>query len=95
MSITTEQVRMVAQLARIELSSAELPGFARDLDAILNYASQLQQVNTDGVEPLTHPLELHNVFRPDEPAPSMSIDEALANAPARVKDFFVVPPALG
>ena len=55
----------------------------RQLSAILDYVDQLQQVNTDGVEPLAHPLPIHNVFRDDEPAPSLPVDEALANAPDR------------
>ena len=54
----------------------------------------MQQVNTDGVEPLAHALEVHNVFRADEPAPSLPVDEALANAPDRRGDFYGVPAVL-
>ena len=91
MSLTTEQVRWVAHLARLELTDAELPEMTRQLAAILDYIDQLQAVNTDGVEPLAHPLPIHNVFRADEPAPSLPVDRALANAPARQGDFYSVP----
>ena len=64
------------------------------LSAILDYVNQLQQVNTDGVEPLAHALELSNGFRSDEPAPSLPVAAALANAPQRQGDFYAVPAVL-
>ena len=91
MSLTPEQVRWVAHLARLELTPAERETMARQLSAILDYVDQLKQVNTAGVEPLAHPLRVHNVFRADEPCPSLPVDEALANAPDRRGDFFGVP----
>jgi len=92
--LSIDQVRWVAHLARLELSEAELPVMARHLGAILDYVNQLQQVNTEGVEPLAHALDMHNVFREDEPAPCLSVDAALANAPDRRGDFFGVPAVL-
>ncbi len=94
MSLTPEDVRWVAHLARLSLSDAELAMMTRQLSAILDYVQQLQQVPTDGVEPLAHPLPVQNVFRADEPAPSLSVDEALSNAPDRRGDFYGVPPVL-
>ena len=94
MSLTADQVQWVAHLARLELSAAELATMTPQLSAILDYVNQLQQVATDGVEPLAHPLSLHNVFRDDEPAPSLSIDAALANAPASHRGFYSVPAVL-
>jgi aspartyl-tRNA(Asn)/glutamyl-tRNA(Gln) amidotransferase subunit C len=61
------------------------------LSAILDYVAQLRQLDTAGVEPLAHPLPVQNVFRPDDPAPSLPADEALANAPRRLGDYFGVP----
>jgi aspartyl-tRNA(Asn)/glutamyl-tRNA(Gln) amidotransferase subunit C len=90
MSLDIDAVRWVAHLARLELSDAELETMTRQLGAILDYVNQLQQVPTDGVEPLAHPLPIHNVFRPDEPAPSLSVNAALANAPDRRGDFYGV-----
>lgn len=91
MSLSIDQVRKVAKLARLELAEADLPVMAEQLNRILGYIDQLQQVNTDGVEPLAHPLPVQNVFRPDEPVPSLPVDEALKNAPSRVGDYFGVP----
>jgi aspartyl-tRNA(Asn)/glutamyl-tRNA(Gln) amidotransferase subunit C len=94
MSLAADQVRWVAHLARLELSAAELETMTRQLSAIVDYVDQLKQVNTDGVEPLAHPLPIHNVFREDEPVPSLTVEEALANAPARQGDFYRVPAVL-
>jgi aspartyl-tRNA(Asn)/glutamyl-tRNA(Gln) amidotransferase subunit C len=94
MSLTTEQVRWVAHLARLDLSDAELDVMTRQLRAIVEYVNQLQQVNTDGVEPLAHAVDVHNVFRDDEPAPSLPVAAALANAPDRHGDFYGVPAVL-
>ena len=94
MALTAEQVRWVAKLARLELSNAELETMTQQLGRIVDYVAQLQQVDTEGVEPLAHALDVSNVFRPDEPAPSLSVDAALANAPKRSADFYSVPAVL-
>jgi aspartyl-tRNA(Asn)/glutamyl-tRNA(Gln) amidotransferase subunit C len=94
MSLTVEQVRWVAHLGRLQLSDADLETFTRQLSSIVAYVAQLQQVNTDGVEPLAHVADLQNVFRPDQQAPSLPVDEALANAPERQGDFYRVPAVL-
>ncbi len=94
MSLTAAEVLWVAHLARLELSPAELQTLTPQLSAILDYVRQLQEVNTDGVEPMAHALEVHNVFRADEPAPSLPVGEALANAPDRRGDFYAVPAVL-
>src|SRR3954471_16767944 len=91
MSLTLDEVRKVARLARLELGEADLVRMQQQLSAILDYVAQLQQLDTDGVEPLAHPLPVQNVFRPDEPAPSLPVDEALQNAPNRLGDYFGVP----
>jgi aspartyl-tRNA(Asn)/glutamyl-tRNA(Gln) amidotransferase subunit C len=99
MALTRDEVRWVAQLARLELSEAELDAMTRQLAAIVGYVDQLRQVDTEGVEPLAHALELHNVFRDDEPGTSLPPDQALANAPDRRTDakghvFYAVPAVL-
>ena len=95
MSLSAEEVRKVAELARLELSEADVEIMARQLSAIVDYVNQLQAVNTDGVEPLAHALDLHDVFRTDEPGRSLSENEALANAPARKDNFYSVPAVFG
>ena len=94
MALTAEQVRWVAHLARLELSESELETMTRQLSGIIDYVNQLQQVQTDGVEPMAHPLPIHNVFRADEPADSLPVAAALANAPERQGDFYSVPAVL-
>jgi aspartyl-tRNA(Asn)/glutamyl-tRNA(Gln) amidotransferase subunit C len=94
MALTAEQVRWVANLARLELTPAELEEMTGQLSAILDYVNQLQQLNTEGVEPLAHALDVHDVFRADEPRPSLPVDEALANAPQRRGDYYSVPAVL-
>lgn len=89
-----DQVRKVAKLARLDLSEGDLATMATQLSAILNYVDQLSELNTDNVEPMAHPLPVKNVFRPDELRPSLPVDEALKNAPARIGDYFAVPAIL-
>lgn len=91
MSLSLEQVRKVAQLARLELSAADLATMQLQLSAILDYVDLLKKLNTDGIEPMAHPLPVQNVFREDQPVPSLPVDEALRNAPIRMADFFAVP----
>ena len=95
MSLTLDEVKKVARLARLELSEADLGRMQAQLSAILDYVDQLQKLDTDGVEPLAHPLPVQNVFRPDEPRPSLPVDDALRNAPSRVGDYFGVPAVFG
>ena len=94
MALTVEEVRWVAHLARLELTSAELAMMAGQLTSIIDYFNQLQQVDTDNVEPLAHPLPIQNIFRADESAPSLPVDAALANAPDRRGAFYGVPAVL-
>jgi aspartyl-tRNA(Asn)/glutamyl-tRNA(Gln) amidotransferase subunit C len=94
MALTIDQVRWVSHLARLEMADAELETMVRQLGKILDYVNQLQQVNTEGVEPLAHPLPIHNVFRADASAPSLPVDAALANAPDRRGDCYGVPAVL-
>jgi len=92
--MSPHEVGWVAHLARLELSGDELLAMTGQLNAIIEYVQQLQNLNTDGVEPLAHALDIHNVFREDEPFPSLPVDAALANAPARKGDFYSVPAVL-
>jgi aspartyl-tRNA(Asn)/glutamyl-tRNA(Gln) amidotransferase subunit C len=94
LALTPEQVDWVARLARLQLTADERETMTRQLTAVLDYFEQLQQVNTDGVEPLAHPLPICNVFREDAPQPSLPVAEALANAPDRHDDFYAVPAVL-
>jgi aspartyl-tRNA(Asn)/glutamyl-tRNA(Gln) amidotransferase subunit C len=90
LSLTPEQVRHIARLARLGIEDTEVDRFAGQLSEILDYFERLRQVDTEGVPPTAHTLPLHNVFRDDEPAPSMDAEETLANAPQREDDLFKV-----
>jgi len=92
--LTEEQVRHVAKLARLKCTDDEIKEFTGQLGAILDYVTQLEEVDTENIEPLAHCLPVHNVFRKDEVKPSLSNDAALANAPQRDGEFFAVPKVL-
>jgi len=89
--ISEAQVEHVAQLARLVLSPEEKQRFTEQLNAILSYMDQLNEVSTDGVEPTAHVLDLVNVLRDDTVRQTLCADEALANAPETAQHFFVVP----
>jgi aspartyl-tRNA(Asn)/glutamyl-tRNA(Gln) amidotransferase subunit C len=91
MAITREEVVHVAKLARLELTEDELERFAGQLNAILEAVGKVSELDLADVEPTLHPLELANVWAQDEPRPSLTVEEALANAPAREDDAFRVP----
>ena len=91
MAITREEVVHVAKLARLELTDDELARFAEQLNAILEAVGKVSELDLTGVAPTLHPLELTNVWAADEPQPSLSVEEALANAPEREDDAFRVP----
>ena len=90
MSLTPEQVRHIARLARLGIEDAEVGRFAGQLSEILDYFERLSQVDTENVPPTAHTLPIHNVFRDDETAPALTAGEALANAPQSEDGFFRV-----
>jgi len=92
--ISEEQVRKVAQLGRLELSDEEVSQFSGQLSSIVGYIEKLDELNTDGVEPLAHCLPVYNVLRDDAPQPSLSNEQALANAPDTEDVYFKVPKIL-
>ncbi len=79
--LSLEEVEHIAVLARLGLSSAEKEMFRDQLSEILDYVEKLNRLDTAGVPPTTSALPLSNVMRPDEVTPSLSTDDALANAP--------------
>lgn len=91
MKITPEQVDYVAILSRLHLTSEEKSKYMNQLDDILKYMDALEAVDTDNVIPMASPIELFNPLRDDVVKPSLTIDEALANAPQIEGTAFVVP----
>ncbi|MBR2567763.1 MAG: Asp-tRNA(Asn)/Glu-tRNA(Gln) amidotransferase subunit GatC [Paenibacillus sp.] len=94
MSIRLENVEHVARLARLELASEEKDRFLGQLNAILNYADKLNELNTDDVAPTTHVLPIHNVLRDDEVRESLTIEQVMKNAPEEEEGQFLVPAVL-
>lgn len=91
MSITADEVRQVARLARLDVLEKELESITEQLDRILGYIDKLNELDTDGIKPTTHAVEMENAFRDDETRPSLSQQEALANGPEQNGEAFVVP----
>ncbi len=91
MKVTLEQVREIAALARLEFDAAEEADLVRELTTILDYVEQLEELDVSGVDPMSHVLDIYNVFREDEPAARISRAEALSNAPDADAEYFRVP----
>ena len=91
MSVSTEQVRHIAKLARIAMSDEEIERLAPELNNILSWVEQLEEVNTEGVEPLTAVIDQKLRLRGDAVTEGNIRDEILANAPEAQHGFFAVP----
>jgi aspartyl-tRNA(Asn)/glutamyl-tRNA(Gln) amidotransferase subunit C len=90
-ALSAEEVRHVAMLARLAVTDDEVQDLAPQLSDILAYADQVGEVAAEDVPPTTHPLPLNNVFRADEPRPSLPREQILASAPEVEQDRFAVP----
>jgi aspartyl-tRNA(Asn)/glutamyl-tRNA(Gln) amidotransferase subunit C len=91
MAISREDVLHVANLARLEIPDGEVDRVREQLGAILEAVGKVAELDLTDVEPTSHPLDLVNVWDADEPRPSLSREEALANAPDPADGMFRVP----
>ena len=91
MRLTPEEVEHVALLARLQLTDEERERFTAQLNSILEHFEQLQRIDTTGVPPMSHAVEMSNVLRDDEPTTSLSPEDALGNAPDQAQNCFRVP----
>jgi len=91
MKISREEVKRVAELARLQFAPQEEEVLTQQLDKILQYMEKLNQLDTKEVEPLAHVVDIVDAFREDRAVPCPSPEGLLANAPAREKNFFKVP----
>ena len=89
--IDKKVVEDVAHLARIELQPDELERLSGQLEHILQFIDKLKEVNVEKVAPTSHAIAVSNVLREDLPKGSLSVEKALANAPSKKENFFVVP----
>lgn len=90
MSLTPDEVRHIAHLARLGLTDEDVAKFRDQLSGILDYFEELRQVDTEGVPPTAYAFDLHNVMRDDEPTPPADPADILANAPQREGEYFRV-----
>ncbi|MHB1035173.1 MAG: Asp-tRNA(Asn)/Glu-tRNA(Gln) amidotransferase subunit GatC [Pirellulales bacterium] len=95
MSLTREQVEKVSLLARLQLTPAELETMTAQLSQVVDYMALLSELDTTGVEPMAHAVDLANVFREDEVRPSLDRVLALKNAPHHDGECYLVPAVLG
>ena len=95
MSVSKEDVEKIAKLAKLNFSDEELENFTPQMNEILNYMDKLNELDTENVEPLSHPVEQINVFREDKLKQSIFTEDALKNAPSKDEQFFKVPKVIG
>jgi len=91
MSVTKKDVEYISVLANLEFNDSEKEGMVSHLNSILGYMDQLNELNTDNVEPLIAVTDAENRLRKDEIIPSLSNEDALKNAPSKIGPFFRVP----
>jgi aspartyl-tRNA(Asn)/glutamyl-tRNA(Gln) amidotransferase subunit C len=91
MALSEKDVQYVAKLSRLEVTDQEVARYTQQLLPILDYVEQLNQLDTTRVEPLTHPLDVRNVFREDVIQPSLTQREVLSNGPEIQSGHFKVP----
>jgi len=87
-------VRKVARLARLEISGSEEEKYQQQFRDILKYFEEISSVPTDGVEPLVTPSDVELVFRTDQKEMTITVEEALKNAPEKSGNLFKVPPVV-
>lgn len=84
--LTDDEVRHIAQLAKVGITPEDVERFRQQLSVILEHFEELRQVDTEGVPPTMHAVPVSNVMRADEPVPSFPTEDILANAPMREDD---------
>ena len=89
--ISKEDVKHVAKLARLELTTSEIDQMSKQLGDIIEYVTQMNEVDTTGVEPMAHPLPAVNVMRDDQVKYEQTKEELMKNAPEEEDGFFKVP----
>ncbi|MDD5679678.1 MAG: Asp-tRNA(Asn)/Glu-tRNA(Gln) amidotransferase subunit GatC [Candidatus Omnitrophica bacterium] len=91
MPITKNDVKYIANLARLKLTEKEIEYFTGQLRNIISYVDQLKELDTADIEPTTHAMPIKNVFRADAVRPSLNVEDVLKNAPAKEGNLFKVP----
>lgn len=92
--LSEDDIRKVAELARLNLSEQEIAELRPQLSKLIDYVAVLEEVDTEQVDPMVHAIEQTDVFRDDTPTPPLPRDAALANAPKTDGKYFLVPPII-
>lgn len=93
--ITLKEVKHVANLARLAITEEEAERFQEQLDAIIGFAEQLNELDTEAIEPTSHVLDMKNVMREDVPEKGLPREEILKNVPEHQDGYIKVPSILG
>jgi len=88
-------IQHIALISRIELTEEQISHFGKQFADILAYVDKLKELDTQGVEPMAHALDISNVLTDDQVGESLPVEKALANAPARIGNFYKVPKVIG
>lgn len=91
MSVSIDEVKYIANLAKLNFDEKELEGFTNQFNEILSFFEKLNELDTESVEPLSHPIPNENVFREDNLVQSINREDALKNSPKSTDEFFIVP----
>ena len=94
MKLDEKMVDKIAELSKLEFKDEEKATIIKDMNKMLDFVDQLQELNTDNVEPLIHMSEEFNVLREDENVKTINQDEALKNAPSKDSTYFKIPKVL-
>jgi len=94
MSVTNEEVKHIANLARLHFTDEEVEKLTGEMNKILDYVDKLHEIDTTDVEPLKHITDMNTALRTDETKEQLSHEEALKNAPNADSDYFRVPRVL-
>lgn len=91
MKIDKESLKKIAHLARLQIKPEEETTLLNSMDSVLSWMEQLNEIDTEGVEPLTHILDEANIWRQDISNNTLSREEALSNAPSKNDTYIMVP----
>ncbi len=91
MSVTKNDVEHIAKLAKLEIKEDEINEFTSQLNKVLEYVDKLNELDTENIEPLSHPVEGENVFREDVLKNSIPTEDALKNSASKTEEYFKVP----
>ncbi|MDT3697220.1 MAG: Asp-tRNA(Asn)/Glu-tRNA(Gln) amidotransferase subunit GatC [Ignavibacterium sp.] len=95
MSVTKKDVEEIASLAKLKFTDEEMQSFTIQMNEILAYMDKLNELDTENIKPLSHPVEQVNIFREDKLKESVSVEEALKNSPDKTDQHFKVPKVIG